>query len=231
MSLRSAISACFAGLAIVLAGAVAVPAQAMETEQIGKHLCKVKGGGKFVPIPGFPGEKIDRRLIPDIKWMKRKYKIFITDGYATSGHAPNGEHPIGLAVDIIPRQHGGRWGLIDKLAKRFEPRQNHVRMPMRWVGYDGDANHGRGHHLHLSWAHSDTPPRKPARVVYTRKCPDKFGGDGSGDGGGGGSGGSGGTAGGGQSGGVNPKRGSGGLTAAERAQLAPVVPELHEHSH
>ena len=163
MSLRSAISICIAGLAIVLAGAFAVPAQGeMETEQIGKHLCKVKGGGKFVPIPGFSGEKIDRRLIPDIKWMKREYKIFITDGYATTGTRANGEHPIGLAADIIPRQHGGRWGLIDKLAKRFEPHQNQVRMPMRWVGYNGDYNHGRGNHLHLSWSHSDTPsPASP----------------------------------------------------------------------
>ena len=226
MSLRSAISICIAGLAIVLAGAFAVPAQGeMETEQIGKHLCKVKGGGKFVPIPGFSGEKIDRRLIPDIRWMKREYKIFITDGYATSGHAPNGEHPIGLAADIIPRQHGGRWGLIDKLAKRFEPHQNQVRMPMRWVGYNGDYNHGRGNHLHLSWSHSDTKPRKPARVVYTRKCPEKFG-----DGSGGGDGGSGGSGGGSNSGGVNPRK-SGGLTPAEKAQLAPVVPELHEHDH
>jgi hypothetical protein len=218
MSHRSAIFVFIATLA--LAGAFAVPAKGeMVTEQIGKHLCKVKGGGKFVPIPGFPGERIDRRLIPDIKWMKRNYKIFITDGYATSGHAPNGEHPIGLAADIIPRSNGGRWGLIDKLAKRFEPRQNHVRMPMRWVGYDGDVNHGRGHHLHLSWSHSDTPPRKPARVVYTRKCPDKFGGENGGSGDDGGSGGSGGG-----SGGVG--RGKlGGLTPAEEARLAPIVPE------
>ncbi len=68
-------------------------------------------------------------------------------------------------------------------------------------------------------------PRKPARVVYTRKCPEKFG-----DGSGGGDGGSGGSGGGSNSGGVNPRK-CGGLTPAEKAQLAPVVPELHEHDH
>ena len=27
--------------------------------------------------------------------------------------------------------------------------------PFRWVGYDGDENHGCGDHLHLSWFHDD----------------------------------------------------------------------------
>ncbi len=92
---------------------------------------------------------------------------------------------------------------------------------MRWVGYNGDANHGRGNHLHLSWSHSNnTTPRKPAKVVYTRICP--------GDGGGGGGGGTGGGGGGG-GGGVEPRK-SGKLTPAEKANIAPAVPETHEHN-
>ena len=226
MSRRQAISVYVAGLAVVIAGLFAMPAQGkMTTERIGKHLCKVTGGGRFVPIPGFRGEKIDRRLIPDIRWMKRNYRIFITDGYAASGHAWNGEHPIGLAADIIPRPNGGRWGLIDRLATRFEPHQDQVRMPMRWVGYNGDAGHGRGNHLHLSWSHSDTRPLHTARVVYTRKCPDRFG-DRNRDGGGNNNGGDGGS----DSGGVGRDKGYRGLTAAERAELAPIVPELHERA-
>ncbi len=217
MSRRFARSVVVAGLVIALAGLLAMPAQGeMRSERISKVLCKTTGGGKFVRIPGFPGEKIDRRLIPDIKWMKRNYKIFVTDGYAPTGHAANGEHPIGLAADIIPASDG-RWGLIDQLAKKFEPHQDQVRMPMRWVGYNGDSGHGRGNHLHLSWSHNDnTTPRKPVRVVYTRKCPKKGGGDG----------GSGGV--GGNSGGITPRK-SGGLTPAEIANLAPAVPETHEH--
>jgi hypothetical protein len=221
---RTATSLRAAGIALAIAGIAALPAQAdMRSKQIGKHLCKTIGGGKFVEIPGFPGEKIDRRLIPDIQWMKRKYKIFVTDGYSTDPvHAANGEHPIGLAVDIIPRPHGGTWSLVGDLAHRFEPEQNHVRPPMRWVGWNGDPGHGRGNHLHLSWSHSDTEPRHPARVVYTRKCPDQSGGGGGGGGDGGGSGG-----GGGHSGGVSPRK-SGGMTPAEQAALAPVVVETSE---
>ena len=135
-------------------------------------LCETTGGGAFVPIPGFASESIDVRLLEDIKWLVRRYKIFITAGYATEGHAPNGEHPIGLALDIVPNEAaGGTWKKITRLARRAEPKQNQPRAPFRWVGYNGDAGHGRGHHLHLSWMHSETKPKVPAETVYTRFCP------------------------------------------------------------
>jgi hypothetical protein len=121
---------------------------------------RVFGGGRIVAIPGFPGERIDERLLGDIAFLVRHFNIAITDGYATSGHAADGEHPLGLAIDIVPGR-GGTWGDIDRLARWAEPRQDHPRAPFRWVGYDGDANHGRGHHLHLSWDHSPTPSRRP----------------------------------------------------------------------
>ena len=208
--------------ALGLAGLFALPAQGeMVSTQIDKHLCKTVGGGKFVDIPAFPGERIDRRLLPDVRWMRRNYKIFITDAYAPTGHAINGEHPIGLAADIVPdRSNGGSWRLIGDLAHRFEPRQNQVRPPMRWVGYNGDAGHGRGDHLHLSWLHSKrTQPREPARKVFTRICPDRPNRDGGSDGGGSGGGGGGG------GGGVGPKRDWPGLSAEQLANLAPAVPE------
>ena len=161
-------------LAALLAGAVAPPAGAkMRSKVIDDHLCKTVGGGRFVDIPGFPGEKIDRRLLADMRWMKRRFDVFITDGYSTDpAHARNGEHPIGLAADIVPnKDKGGTWKKIAALARKTEPRQDHPIAPWRWVGWNGDAGHGRGDHLHLSWMHSDTKPEDPARVVYTRKCP------------------------------------------------------------
>lgn len=234
---------------------IASPAAAARSHKVAPHLCKTVRGGHFVPIPGFPGERIDRRLLPDIRWMKRRFDIFITDGYSrNSVHAENGEHPIGLATDIVPnRAKGGTWKEIGKLAHLAEPRQDHPIMPWRWVGWNGDAGHGRGNHLHLSWSHSETEPRHPARVVYTRRCPGS-GDDQQGDGdrrhrhrhrhrhretggtggrgivdrggrGGGGRGG-GGDGGGDGGGGSTGGTGTGGGTSAPRiGKLAPVVPE------
>ncbi len=202
---------------------VATGAAGMRSQKLDQHLCKTVNGGKFVPIPGFPGEKIDRRLIPDIRWMKHRFDIFITDGYSRDPvHAENGEHPIGLATDIVPNAaRGGTWNEIGDLAHLAEPHQNEPIMPWRWVGWNGDPGHGRGNHLHLSWSHSPTPPGHPARVVYTRRCPKSgddqkpggkhhHGGNGSNGGTGAGSG-----DGSGPSGGISPKVG----------KLAPVAPE------
>src|SRR5918992_3830382 len=102
----------FAGLLLLAVGLtaliVASAAGRMQSTKIENHLCETKHGGKFVDIPGFPGEKIDRRLLADVDWLVRKYDIFITDGYALGGHARTGEHPIGLALDIVPDKAAGR---------------------------------------------------------------------------------------------------------------------------
>lgn len=158
---------------LIAAGVAAVGLAKMRTERVDSKLCKTVGGGRFVKIPGFPGERIDRRLLRDVRWMVRRYKIFVTDGYSTDPvHSKKGEHPIGLALDIVPNKAaGGRWRDVSRLARWAEPRQNRPRAPFRWVGYNGDAHHGRGHHLHLSWAHSPAEFGKPARTVYSIRCP------------------------------------------------------------
>jgi hypothetical protein len=174
-SLRSKIAIAVTLAALALA-ALALPVAAkMQSTKVEAGLCLTEGGGRFVDIPGFPGEKIDRRLLRDIKYLKRKYKIFVTDGYSLDPvHSANGEHPIGLGLDIVPdKARGGTWADIDALASRAEPRQNQPVAPFRWVGYDGDAGHGRGHHLHLSWQHSPAKFGKPAGSVYTMRCPDQ----------------------------------------------------------
>jgi hypothetical protein len=55
---------------------------------------------------------------------------------------------------------------VDKLARWAEPRQNRPRPPFRWVGYNGDADHGRGDHLHLSWDHSGGRRFRPVGTVW-----------------------------------------------------------------
>lgn len=142
--------------------------------EITERLCETTGGGEFVPIPRFPGERIDVRLIPDVRMLSRRWPIFVSDGFSRSGvHARNGEHPLGLALDIVPDfASGGTWRDITELAKWAEPKQNQPRRPFRWVGYNGDPNHGRGNHLHLSWSHNiKTRPFRPTRTTYTRLCP------------------------------------------------------------
>jgi RTX calcium-binding nonapeptide repeat (4 copies) len=133
------------------------------------------GGGRFVPIPGQSWAKVDRRILPDVLYLIRRYHVRIGDGYATAGHTPRGEHPLGLAVDIYPGP-GGSWADVGRLARWAEPRQNRPRPPFRWVGFNHDPNHGdprhckpsRGcpPHLHLSWAHSPGRPRHPVRTVW-----------------------------------------------------------------
>ena len=105
---------------------------------------------------------------------------------------------------------GGDWNDIDRLAKWAEPTQNGPRYPLfRWVGYNGDAHHGRGHHLHLSYNHSGANYGEPAKTMYSIKGPRKRrkgDGDGAGDGGGG--------------------TGGGGISARSASDiLAPVEPE------
>ncbi len=223
-STRTLAPALVAALALALAG---VATATMQSTKLGPALCETTGGGRFVDVPHFPGELIDRRLLRDVRLLERRYSIFVTDGYSTDPvHAANGEHPIGLALDIVPNKAaGGRWSDIDRLAAWAEPRQNRPREPFRWVGYDGDRGHGRGNHLHLSWNHSEVRPRHPARSVYTVRCPRPGGAapapppddEPESPPGGGGSGG--GTAAGGGSGGS----GSGGV--GSRPRLAPPVIE------
>ena len=132
------------------------------------------GGGRRVPLPGQSWGLVDRRILPDVLYLIRRYRVRITEGFGTVGHSHFGEHPLGLAVDIEPGA-GGTWDDVSRLARWAEPRQNRPRPPFRFVGWNGDYNHGHpsvckprlgcAPHLHLSWSHSPTPPRRIARSV------------------------------------------------------------------
>ena len=137
----------------------------------------IQASGEIVPIPASvpheAGDMVDRRIVPDLRWLAARYPIYVTDGY--SGPLPNGEHVgcnmchvrgsdhyNGLAVDLVPLNGtpgkcDASWAPITRLALWAEPVQNEPRPPFRWVGYDGDAGHGCGNHLHLSWEHAPAP--------------------------------------------------------------------------
>ena len=90
-------------LAVLALGAAGVAVAAMHSVKLSPLVCETTGGGRFVKIPGFPGEKIDRRLLDDVDYLQERFKIFVTDGYSLDPvHSHNGEHPIGLALDIVP---------------------------------------------------------------------------------------------------------------------------------
>ena len=132
---------------------------------VGRLLVRT-GGGRFVPVPGQGGALVDRRILPGVLYMIRRYRVRIGDGFSLRGnHARHGEHPLGLAVDIYPGP-GGSWRQVSRLARWAEPRQNRPRPPFRWVGYRGDWNHGPGNHLHLSWRHSRGRRGRPVRQVW-----------------------------------------------------------------
>ncbi len=117
---------------------------------------------------------------PTCAGSPQHFPIYVTDGY--SGPLPNGEHVgcnnchvkhsdhyNGLAVDIVPLNGSAKcdasWQGITRLALWAEPQQNQPAPPFRWVGYDGDAGHGCGNHLHLSWEHAAAPEFQLAEWV------------------------------------------------------------------
>ena len=131
-------------------------------------------------IPHEEGDMVDRRILPDLRWIAEHFPIYVTDGY--SGPLPSGgrvgcnrchtrhsDHYNGLAVDLVPEGGGSKcdssWLPITRLAHWAEPVQNKPRPPFRWVGYDGDAGHGCGNHLHLSWNHATAPEYRLAEWV------------------------------------------------------------------
>jgi hypothetical protein len=167
-------------LAVVLALLLlALPAQALAQDS---RIATVPAGsktmwspGRFVVIPGFPGKRIDRRLLPDVVWLVRRYDLRITSAYTLSkGHEQSGEHPRGLAIDVVPAR-GGSWASLARLARWAKPAGGAPRKPFRWVGYNGDKGHGDPSHckvrkacfphLHLSWQHGYTPRGRAAPWV------------------------------------------------------------------
>jgi hypothetical protein len=147
--------------------------------------------GRFIPIPNqvphVQGAYIDKRIKRNLIWLADHFRIYVTEGFA--GRLPNGksvgcpgchvqysEHKIGLAVDIVPLHNdwsghcNKRWASVSKLAKWAEPHQNEPLPPFRWVGYNGDAEHGCGNHLHLSWDHDERYRKyEPSRWVEVFK--------------------------------------------------------------
>jgi len=176
--------------AVALVALCASPIASALRETPGRtHINDNRGRFVHIPqsVPHTPGAYIDKRIRRNLIWLADHFRIYVVEGFA--GRLPNGdkvgcpqchvshsEHKIGLAVDIVPLHNDGtgrcnkRWKSVSKLAKWAEPRQNQPLPPFRWVGYDGDEDHGCGNHLHLSWNHDDRYEKyKPSRWVEVFK--------------------------------------------------------------
>jgi hypothetical protein len=127
-------------------------------------------------------EACDARIVPDVVYLARRFGVLVTDCYAPSGHAADGEHPLGAAADLVP--HGGDWSRTLRLARALGwerscalsgLRPECADPPFRFIGYDGFPNHGDplhcvpcsgGPHLHLSWQSSASPGQPDNRPRY-----------------------------------------------------------------
>jgi len=123
-------------------------------------------------IPHADGAMVDDRILPDLRYIADRWPIYVVEGYAgylpgygqvgcRTCHVADSDHYRGLATDIVPLHWDGAgcdrsWKRITRLALWAEPRQNYPRAPFRWVGYNGDVDHGCGNHLHLSWSYAPT---------------------------------------------------------------------------
>jgi hypothetical protein len=136
---------------------------------------------RIVPIPAAiphdEGDEIDKRLLGNLLYLSKRFKTFyVADGYAGKPHKKFGEHPLGLAVDVVPANWDGRgcdgsWRQITRIARWAEPSRDQPRSPFRWVGYNRDKDHGCGDHLHLSWSHAETKPFRIADWVLLFDVP------------------------------------------------------------
>jgi hypothetical protein len=147
----------------------------------------VSTGVRRVPFAGrwlarVPGTNVrcDTRIVDDVTYIADRFGLTVTACFAASGHKVHGEHPLGLAVDLVPRD--GDWDRTGATARFFGWRPicaptgcaGDVRPPMRVVLYNSYPGHGDpshcpapkcAAHLHLSWAHGSAPPLTPAQWV------------------------------------------------------------------
>jgi hypothetical protein len=114
-------------------------------------------------VPG-TSFQCDRRIVADVAEIIARWHVSLTACYAPTGHEPTGEHPLGLAVDLVPTPPT-TWDRVAQLARWAGWRPvcadtgcaSQTGTVFRFVGYDGYPGHGdpahagSNAHLHLSW--------------------------------------------------------------------------------
>jgi hypothetical protein len=134
------------------------------------------------PPASAPGIECDARIVPDVIYLARRFGLLVTACYGI--HAPDGEHPLGAAIDAVPGD--GDWSRTMRAALSigWHPScaasgvaPGCARPPFRFVGYNGYPDHGDpahcspcsgGAHLHVSWNTSASlgEPENRPRSTY-----------------------------------------------------------------
>ncbi len=136
---------------------------------------RVTGQGHLEALPAAaagPGEECDSRIVPDVVYLARRFGLVVTDCYGIAPHAADGEHPLGSAIDAVPRD--GNWARTQSAAEALGWHSSCglsgvapacARPPFRFIGYNGYPGHGdpehclcgESAHIHLSWLSSASP--------------------------------------------------------------------------
>ncbi|MCB0859300.1 MAG: hypothetical protein KDB54_01435 [Solirubrobacterales bacterium] len=130
--------------------------------------------------PGTP-ESCDSRIVADVIYLARRFGQVVTDCFGL-GHTPDGEHPVGAAIDAAPKD--GNWANTMRLARAvgWNPgcaasgvRPDCADPPFRFTGYNGYPSHGDpahcvpctgGPHIHISWQTSASPGMPENTSLY-----------------------------------------------------------------
>lgn len=134
------------------------------------------------PPASAPGMQCDARIIPDVVYLARRFGLLVSACFGI--HAPDGEHPLGAAIDAVPQDSNWNRTMRAALAIGWRPScaatgvaPECARPPFRFIGYNGYPDHGDpahcfpcggGPHLHISWLTSASlgEPENRARYRY-----------------------------------------------------------------
>jgi hypothetical protein len=133
-----------------------------------------------VPMPDFPGESIDPRILGNAQQVAKKFHLLVMDCFGPHPpHAALGEHPVGAACDYVPAD--GNWNNTMALARAAGWKEScaangcegSLKQPFRAVYYNGYPGHGDpAHcsgscpaHIHLSWQRAPGSPNQPVAWV------------------------------------------------------------------
>src|SRR4051794_10754884 len=105
---------------------------------------RLPDGSRWLALVPGTTATCDSRIVPDVQLLAQRYRLTVTACFAPTGHTSAGEHPLGLATDLVPGA-GGSWALLGELARALGWRESCagtgcaglLPSPMRVIGWYG----------------------------------------------------------------------------------------------